>query len=117
MELTIPERLSLLEILPAQGSIVTLRVLQELRMMIAFTEEELKKWKITTKRTNDGQGAFVTWDEDFSKEVTDLSIGSIAVDIVKRELVKLDQESRLRTNMISLYEKFVDGKGTENLHK
>lgn len=42
MELTTVERLKLLETLPAEGNIMSLKILRKLRETLSFTEEELK---------------------------------------------------------------------------
>lgn len=44
MELTIQERVKLLEILPAQGDLLTLKILRKLRETLSFSEEELTKF-------------------------------------------------------------------------
>ena len=43
MELTIIERMKLLEILPAQESILTLKIVRKLRETLSFSENELKE--------------------------------------------------------------------------
>ena len=42
MELTTVERLKLLEILPPEGDILTLKILRKLRETLSFTEDELE---------------------------------------------------------------------------
>ena len=43
MELTTVERLKLLEVLPSEGDILTLKILRKLRETLSFNEEELKE--------------------------------------------------------------------------
>lgn len=42
MELSIMERIKLLEVLPQQGDLLTLKILRKLRESLSFSEEELK---------------------------------------------------------------------------
>jgi len=106
MELNIAERIALLGVLPAQGSIVTLRIVQELRMALSFSEKEMKDWKITNKKVEGG--AVITWDEDFADKTKDIMIGKAAMGIIKQGLLQLDAQKQLRLDMIPLYEKFVE---------
>ena len=47
MELNIMERLKLLEALPPQGDLLTLKILRKLREALSFSEEELKTFGAT----------------------------------------------------------------------
>lgn len=109
LKLNILERISLLNVLPHEGSIITLRIMRELQSKLSFTEEELKKYKMKNTQSPDGRTT-ITWDEDFSLKETDIEIGEAATGIIVNELKKLDSQNRLRMEMLSLYEKFVEGK-------
>jgi len=106
MLLNIAERISLLNVLPQQGNILTLRIVQELRTSLSFTEEEMEKWKIKNQKVEGG--VVITWDEDFVKETKDIKIGKAATGIIKQGLLRLDSQKQLRLDMIPLYEKFVE---------
>lgn len=107
MKLNIAERIALAGILPPEGSIVTLRVIRELQMGLAFTEKELKDWKITNRRNPDGS-AFITWDSDFTNKEKDVVIGEVTKGIIVEQLKALSEHGKLRMEMLSLYEKFVE---------
>lgn len=109
LKLNIAERVALLNVLPLRGSVITLRILQELRTSLAFTEEEMAKWRISNKRTPDG-GVFITWDEDFANETKDIKVGKVAAGIIKQELVKRSQQGTLHMSELPIYERFVEGK-------
>ncbi len=47
MKLTMAERIKLLETLPPQGDILTLKILRKLRETLSFSEEELKSFDIS----------------------------------------------------------------------
>lgn len=108
MNFTISDRLALLNVLPMQGNIVTLRVVQELKMSLSFSEEEMEKWKIVNQKV-DG-GAIVTWDEDFANETKDIEIGKATATVIKQELVRQSNQGKLRFDAVPLYERFVEGK-------
>lgn len=110
MKLNIAERIALLNVLPPEGSIVTLRVVRELQGKLSFTEEELKEWKITTKAAQPDGRAMITWDSDFANKTKDIEIGDVAKGIIIEQLKILESQKRLRLEMLDLYEKFVDVK-------
>ena len=103
MKLDVPDRLVLLNLLPAEGNVLTLRIVQELRLALAFSEKELLAAELVQK---DG---LARWnpEADVTKEVT---IGSAASGLIVDALKKLEGESRLTVNHLSLYERFVEEK-------
>jgi len=112
MKLNILERIALLNIIPREGSVITLRIIRDLQTRLGFTEEELKGYKMKNTTTPDGRTSIV-WDEDFSKEEKDIEIGEVATSIIVRELKKLDAQNRLPMEGLAIYEKFVEGKTEE----
>lgn len=107
MKLNIAERVALINVLPPEGSIVTLRIVRELQMALAFTENELKDWKIKNHMKPDGS-AFITWDSDFTDIEKDIKIGEVAKGIIVEQLKALSERGKLRLEMLDLYEKFVE---------
>jgi len=105
--LNIAERIALLNILPAQGNLVTLKIVRDLQSRLSFSEEEVKKYKI--KSTPAPGGATVVWDSDFAKETKEIEIGDIAMDVIVEQLKMLEGQKRLRLEMLDLYERFVKG--------
>lgn len=101
MLLSLKERILLLNILPAEGNIITLRIMQDLRRNLAPTEEEIKSVNL---RTVDDK---ILWDNDFEVEVP---IGEKATDVIVDSLKKLNRENKLTVQHISLYERFVEKK-------
>ena len=120
MELAILERIMLLNILPVEGDVVTVRLLKKLREELGFTEDEIKTHKIKSggekykdKKTGEEKIVppnSVNWEETGYK--TEISIGEKATDIIKDAFKKLDREKKLREEMLPLYETFMgtDGK-------
>lgn len=100
MELSILERIALLSILPQEGNFVVLKIVNDLRNNLSFSEEEIKKFSI--KQEND----LVTWDTSILNE-KDIQIGEKATDIVVDALKKLNDSGKLTMNHFTLYAKFI----------
>lgn len=107
MELTIPERIALFNILPVQGNIVTLRVVQELRSDLSFSEEDNKHYDIKNTTEPDGSRT-VTWNPELSEETKDIEIGDAAKGIIVQQLKILNDRNMLHVSMLPIYEKFVE---------
>ena len=100
MKLHIQERLLILNILPKEGSIVTVRLLKELIGSVGLSGEEIKKWKVQTKDNNQ-----VVWDNTQTTE-KDIHIGDSAKALIAEKLEILNKESKLTVEQLSLYDKF-----------
>jgi hypothetical protein len=108
MELNVFERLNLLNILPKEGTFITLKIVRQLREALSFNEEELKALQF---KQNTEMGT-VQWNSeaDTPKEI---AIGEKATDIVVEALKELDKQKKLTDQHFGLYEKFVEG-GNKN---
>lgn len=111
MKLNILERIALIGVIPREGSALTLRIIRELQSKLSFTEKEMKTYKMKNRTMSDG-GVTITWDNDFSLKEEDFLFGEVATGIIKRELLKLDSQNKLRMEMLSVYEKFIEGEAT-----
>ena len=109
MELTLVERMALLNILPQQGSITTLRILRDLKGELSFSEEELKHYGITTEILASGDAA-IKWKDEFNSETKEIEIGEAAHGIIVVQLQQLDRQGLLREQALTLWEKFVEDK-------
>jgi hypothetical protein len=106
MKLGIRERIILLNILPAEGDVTTLRIIRKLKDDMGFTEKELKEQEIVSA---DGK---VTWKP--SDYLRDIPIGEKAHDIIKDAFVKLNRENKMQDNFLDLYDLFVEKDGKVN---
>lgn len=100
MKLSVAERLGILSILPVRGDYITLKVLNQLRMNLAFSEKELKEYGII----EDKETERVNWNSDVT---VDIPIGEVASDLVVNAFVDLDKRKELPANLLELYEKFI----------
>ena len=100
MELSVAERFAILSILPVRGDYITLKVLEQLRMGLAFTEKEIKDYGIVT----DSENQRVDWKTD---KVNDLPIGEVATGLIVKSLKELEIRKELPVNLVDVYEKFI----------
>ena len=101
MELTVLERLVLLNILPAEGNFATLKLVRQLREELSFDEEEHKLLSFVQ------DGEQVRWNLEV-EVVKDCVIGEKMTDLIVGKLKELDKKGELKDDQFSLYEKFVE---------
>ena len=103
MLLTITERLTLATVLPREGDIIQVFLMNELRDGIKLTVDEIEKYKI---KPEGGQIRFED-DADIATNRTDISISPRQLAIVEESLRKLNDEKKLTAGHIGIYELFV----------
>lgn len=132
MELTSVERLKLLEILPPQGDILTLKIVRKLRETLSFNEEELKlmdtRYEFVCPKEDCGnKGAFpvapkcadhailmvptgqmtMNLSPELQTRTKEIHMGPQAMTIASDALKRADEAKQLTEAHISLYEKFI----------
>ena len=102
MKLQMRDRLVLLNILPAEGDILTIKVVHKLRMELAPSEKELKDYNI---KQENGQ---IIWDDAREKKIgaQEKKIGPKAYSIIEEAFEKLSKEKKLNEGHLETYEKF-----------
>jgi len=100
MNLTVLERLILLQILPKEGNFVTLRVLRSLTSSLGLSEGDIKEFEVKQ------DGEIATWNNKGNEE-REIEIGEKATDIIIESLKELNDSKKLTEQHFSLYEKFV----------
>ena len=100
IEMTIPERLYTMGILPQEGSFLTLRVIRELTSKVGFSADEIDTYEL---KEIDGR---VEWNPNI-KTTKDIEFLDSELDIIKLSLIKLDKEEKLDQNTAVIYEKFM----------
>jgi len=98
MKLTIGERLFLLNMLPPEGDLTTIKIVRKLREGLSFTEDELVKYEITVL-----EGGRVSWN---SHEEAEVRIRAKGRSMIVEALRKLDEEGKVTEQHLSLFEKF-----------
>ena len=105
VELTLFERFVVRTLLPPEGSYSTLKIVWELQMELATTEEENK---LAGLEDLPGGGTDAeNWDAVEPKEIV---FGDITKGLIVDALKKLDEQEKLTQQHITIYEKFVLGK-------
>jgi hypothetical protein len=102
MILSVFDRLILLNIMPKEGDITTLKIIRKLKDDLSFSEEEHTALQF---KNEDGQ---IMWkeDADIQKEI---EIGEKASDIIADALKSLNKAKKLTESHIPLYERFIGG--------
>ena len=104
MILTVAERLTLLGILPNESNYPGVREIFRLRQLLSLTDEE-------SKEINVQQGEMpgtIMWDNEKALGLqVDIAMGEWITEVVRGELRELNEDYKLTTEVMSLYEKFI----------
>ncbi len=103
MKLSVSERVHLTDILPRQGDILTVKVVQTILEKIDFSIEELKKWSV--KREDNS----IRWDDKVAKDV-EIEITNGEETVIVSTLRELSEKKTLSINHLSLWDKFLGKK-------
>lgn len=103
MELTIAERIQVMNLLPEKGNITDLRIIRDLGADLSFSEQELAAHRI---REGDGR---VDWAPESSGYTKDIEFGIRAAAIVREQLEARSKANNLTFALMPLYERFVEG--------
>jgi len=98
----------LLELLPVEGDITTIKIIRKLKESLSFTEEEYKLYGVTV--TNSSEGTInITWDEnkDTQENQADIQFGEKATDIICDAIENANKKKKLTVEHIDLYDKFM----------
>ena len=110
------DRLVCLALLPAEGSYTTLKIVRELQMELAPTEEENKAAGLINDLLTGGVTVDPEkgWDKVEPKEIV---FGDIAKGIIVVALEKLNAEEKLTQQHFNLYKWFVLGEKQEEIEE
>jgi hypothetical protein len=102
MELNVSERFGLVSILPQKENVFVMRLVEDLRRELLFTEEEIKQYNIIFNK-EDGK---MYWN-DVDKPKKNFELGETTLKIIKEALDRVDKEKAVTPTIIPLYDKFV----------
>ena len=100
-KLTLGDRFAILSILPAEGNFATLKIVRKLREQMSLNETEIKEHKVVQ------QGDQITWEK--GEKVTEMEFGDFAENMVKEQLIKMNETNKLEDRHFVIYEIFVEG--------
>ena len=106
MLLSVHDRLILLNVLPANGNITTLRIVRDLGTELGFTDDE---HQVLDFKQEDGS---IQWDNT-AEEDKDVEIGATASAMLREAFEALSEERQLNLSQLSLYERFEETKEEE----
>jgi hypothetical protein len=101
MQFTVLERMLLLNILPDQGDVTTLRINRKLKEALSFSEEEhaMLKFEFSPE--------IVKWEEARQDEcVKEVEVGHKAMEIVAKRFRELSDQRKLHEEHLPLYDRF-----------
>jgi len=102
MKLNVPERLLLLNLLPATGDITSIKLLRKAKEELSFDEKENKDFGFVQ------DGEMLRWNSDMGNVEKDVTIGEIITELIRKKLKKMNEEKELTEQHISIYEKFIN---------
>lgn len=100
MKLSVPDRLVLLNVLPKENDVITMRILRDLNQRLSFTEEELAKLQFvaTPEKTE--------WQNTVGE--VEILIGPKAHSLIIEAFEALDKAKQVRVEFLPVYEKFME---------
>jgi hypothetical protein len=113
MQLNVKERFMVMQLLPREADITTIKLVMEAKLKLGLTEAELLLFEV--KQIPTPQGEMTAWDdkkEDLyyaEKGMPNFDIGQILLKHIQDELKKLNESKKLTESHISLYTKVVEG--------
>jgi hypothetical protein len=105
MVLTMKERLLLLNILPKQGDITTIRIIHDLQCRLSPSEAEHREMGIRQERTASGETS-ILWDQA-KDEGVEIEIGEVAARIICDALNGLNESRGVTIDHLSLFDMFM----------
>jgi len=100
MEFSITDRVALLNVLPKEGDIRTLKLMRKLREDLSFSEKEIQDFKIKV------EGGMMMWDAAVAQCV-DIEIGPTMLEVIRNSFETLNKQKMLKEIHIDLYDRFV----------
>ncbi len=100
MKLNVLDRIILKVLLPKEGSLVTAKVVRDLRNSLDFTNDELTAIDFNVTE----EGGIRSWRNDVEREY---DLNTTEINIIKRTLRKCDKEEKLPIDALHLWEKFI----------
>ena len=101
-KLGVKDRLMLLGVLPAEGALATIRIVNELRLALAMNEAEYADLQVIE---GDGQ---LNWNQaaEAAAGPRAIEIGAKGQEIIRKALGKLDKDEKLAADHISICDIF-----------
>lgn len=102
VKLNLFERIVTMSLLPVEGSFLTLKIVRDLQMELAPSEEEALLAGLEDLPTGG-----IKAEDWFAVEEKEIIFGDIALGLVVDALKKLNDEEKLTNDHYTIYEKFI----------
>lgn len=102
MEFSVSDRLWLLQILPKEGNLTTLRLVRAFREDLSFLAEEHEVLKFKN------EGDAIHWDAS-AGVVKEIAISEPVMKLIEASFETLDKAGKLTLETAALYERFLTG--------
>jgi hypothetical protein len=94
------ERLIILNVMPKEGNFITLRMIRNLVQKLGLTAEEIVNFQV-----EEAPGGQVRWGPMGAIE-KEFEFAQAEVDLIKKQLKKMDDDGKLTNDTFTVYEKF-----------
>jgi hypothetical protein len=102
MELTVPERMKLLDILPEKNTYAGITEIFRLKLLLQLNNAEIEQIEA------DLDGEMIRWNQDKALALlVDVPMGEWVTNVIRQVLREKDFASDLEPAEISLYERFI----------
>ena len=102
VELTIKERLRLMDILPVEGDILTLKAVREMREALIPTEEEEAYYDIHKV------GTIIYWNDQKEPQGANVELTKRSIKVIEETLSGRNNDKNLPLELLELYERTVE---------
>ncbi len=104
-ELTLLERISLPSVLPKEATYNELVINRDINLKVNPTQSEILKYKIESVALG-SNSVGLKWDEAGTKVKFKIEFTKLELNAIILGLKKLDNEKKLTSDLVTLYEKF-----------
>ena len=113
MDLTVTERLMILDLLPKEGTYVTLKLIRVLREELSFNNEENQALKFKY------EGNQVLWDDGAAATLgtKEVEIPQTMIDVILARFGSLDEAGKLTMDHLPVYERILETDSQEREEK
>lgn len=98
--LSVAERLSLQNILPVEGTVLTMRLVRGVVEKTSLSAREISAWEVQQN------GSSVQWNMKKAKNRT-IAYNTLELNLIVTRLTELDHDEKIRLDLLGLYEKFI----------
>jgi len=103
VQLNLSERLMIIEILPREGNIISLRLVHDLKQKLSPSQEEIKEWEISVVKDKENQ---IQFSEKANQGRKKLSFFPAEIELIRKQLTDLSNQNKLPVDILGVYDIF-----------